>query len=80
MHTLDENIRVVANEGPGSKRFISPLNIEGGELIIDEFGDRLLWSLKTNNKLAEPNIVTLKSFFSSSSFICDLFLTIFYFF
>jgi|TARA_B100001971_G_C18247138_1_gene575150 hypothetical protein len=70
LHSLDENIRVVANEGPGSKRFISPLNIEGGELIIDEFDDRLHWSLKTNNKLAEPNIVfdegTLKLFLNKT--------------
>ena len=57
MHTLDNNIRKVANEGPGSKRFISPLVIDGGELIIDDVNDRLIWSLQTKNKLAEPNII-----------------------
>ncbi|MBI2667453.1 hypothetical protein HYX17_01640 [Candidatus Woesearchaeota archaeon] len=57
MHTLDDNIRKVVNEGPGSKRFISPLIIDGGELVIDETNDRMIWSLKTKNKMAEPNIV-----------------------
>lgn len=57
MHTLDDNIRKVANEGPGSKRFISPLVIDGGELIIDELNDRIIWSLKTKNKMAEPDII-----------------------
>ncbi|MBI2663435.1 hypothetical protein HYX15_02790 [Candidatus Woesearchaeota archaeon] len=57
MRTLDDNIKKVANEGPGSKRFLSPLIIDGGELIIDETNERLLWSLQTKNKLAEPDIV-----------------------
>ena len=57
MRTLDDNIKKVANEGPGSKRFLSPLIIDGGELVIDETNERLLWSLQTKNKLAEPDIV-----------------------
>ena len=71
MHTLDDNIRKVVNEGPGSKRFISPLVIDSGELIIDETNDRIIWSLKTNNKMAEPNIIfdegSLKMFLNETA-------------
>ena len=42
MRTLDDNIKKVANEGPGSKRFLSPLIIDGGELVIYETNERLL--------------------------------------
>ena len=54
MYSIDDNIKEVASEGPGSKRFLSPINIEGGNLNINE--TEITWSMKTGNKLMEPNI------------------------
>lgn len=53
---LDNNIRIVSTEGPGSRRYISPLSIESGELKIDEVNDKILWGMITNAKLIEPGI------------------------
>jgi|TARA_Y100000310_G_scaffold302635_1_gene340227 hypothetical protein len=57
LHIMDENIRSVALEGPGSKRFLSPVSIERGELIIEENNNLLRWKLETKNKMMEPNII-----------------------
>jgi len=59
MHTLDQNIRQVANEGPGSKRYLSPFEINQGSLDLEkgETSDSyqtITWSMITNNKLMEP--------------------------
>lgn len=56
MTNLGNNIRVVANEGPGSRRYISPLSIESGALRIDEVNDKIIWDMQTNAKLIEPGV------------------------
>ncbi len=53
---LDNNLRIVSTEGPGSRRYISPLNIESGELKVDEVNDKIIWSMPTNAKLIETGI------------------------
>ena len=53
MYIIDDNIRIVATEGAGSKRFLSPLNIDKGELIIDEKSDEIAWRTKTRYKAME---------------------------
>lgn len=56
-HVLDENIRAVANEGPGSKRYLSPFEIKAGEFYVDaEDSDIIEWSIKTSSRLMEPDI------------------------
>lgn len=54
MGAIDENIKIVMNEGPGSKRVLSPLNINSGEINVNE--ENITWSLTTKNKLMEPGI------------------------
>ena len=54
MTIVDENIRAVVGEGPGSKRFLSPFEIKAGDFFIDQDGDRLYWTLKTTAKMVEP--------------------------
>ncbi len=53
--TLDKNIKDVALEGPGAKRYLSPFEIKAGNLFIDSGSDRIMWSLKTKAKLMEPS-------------------------
>jgi len=55
---VDENIRAVISEGPGSKRYLSPIEIGKGELYIDKEGtSNVTWIVRTNNKMMEPNIL-----------------------
>ncbi len=53
--TLDENIRGVANEGPGSKRFLSPFDVNKGELNVEK--NRVRWQMKTTAKLMEKDLI-----------------------
>lgn len=55
MFVIDENIRDVVNEGPGSKRYLSPIEINRGELIIDDETENITWRMVTTNKLFEVN-------------------------
>lgn len=57
MYVIDENIRDVVNEGPGSKRYLSPLEINEGELIIDTEKENIIWKMITTNRMFEPDIV-----------------------
>ena len=57
MFTLDEKIKTVANEGPGSQRELNPFIINSGKLIIDENNDRITWTMETKARLSEPNIL-----------------------
>lgn len=57
MVSVDENIKIVSNEGPGSKRFISPINIDRGNLVFDDINNKLLWSMKTGSKIMEPGAI-----------------------
>ncbi len=59
MAVIDENIRAVVSEGPGSRRFLSPLEIKAGDLFIQADsvapnGDRVYWTFKTTAKMVEP--------------------------
>lgn len=60
MFSIDENIRTVVSEGPGSRRYLSPIVVKKGQLIIDGVtadNDNLMeWSMKTTNKLMEPGV------------------------
>ena len=58
---IDKNILDVVNEGPGSRRFLSPVTIEKGELYIappkqTAEPDMVAWRFKTKSKLMEPDI------------------------
>jgi len=57
MFDLDNNIKAVANEAKGSTRFLSPVDINSGQLLINQ-GDsnEIKWSMTTNNQLIEPDI------------------------
>lgn len=55
LFTLDETIRRVANEGPGSQRELSPLTINAGKLTIDETNEAIKWELETEAVIQEPN-------------------------
>lgn len=52
---VDENIRAVTNEGPGSRRFLSPFEIKKGDMYITE--NRFRWELRTPVKLMEPGLI-----------------------
>jgi len=54
MTIVDENVRAVVGEGPGSRRYLSPFEIKAGDLYIDQDSDRIYWSLKTTAKMVEP--------------------------
>lgn len=56
MYAIDDNIKTVATEGTGSKRFLSPLNINKGELIVEEKTDEILWRTRTKYKAMESDI------------------------
>lgn len=53
--TLNENINDVINEGPASRRWLSPFEIKSGEFTIDETNNRIIWSMKTKAKMMEPS-------------------------
>ncbi|MDP3917196.1 MAG: hypothetical protein Q8Q42_02815 [Nanoarchaeota archaeon] len=53
---VDDTIKTVANEGPGSQRQLDPLVIEKGELIIANGTYNLLWRMDTKADLMEKNI------------------------
>ncbi len=57
MLNIHNNIQAVM-EARGSTRYLSPVDITVGQLLVDE-GDsnRIEWGMKTENKLMEPDIV-----------------------
>ena len=57
MYVLDKNIRKVIEEGPGSQRDLSPLEISRGQLFIDlDIDNKIKWNLETKELLSEPGI------------------------
>src|SRR3989344_4448752 len=56
LFTLDETIRRVANEGPGSQRELSPFTIGAGKLSIYQDVEQINWTLETEALIQEPNI------------------------
>jgi hypothetical protein len=55
LFNLNANIETVANEGAGSRRYISPVVISSGALSIDNTNERVLWKMTTKNLMMEPN-------------------------
>ncbi|MEK6864105.1 MAG: hypothetical protein AABX27_02340 [Nanoarchaeota archaeon] len=53
--TLNQNINDVINEGPASRRYMSPFEIKSGEFVVDETNNRIVWSMKTKAKMMEPS-------------------------
>ncbi len=56
MHTLDQNIREVIKEGPGSQRIVT-INVKKGVFIIDETNSQVIW-MYNNSKIliSDPGI------------------------
>lgn len=54
-YTVNENMKEVINEGPGSRRFMSPFEIKSGEFDIDTTNNQVIWSMKTQAKMMEPS-------------------------
>jgi len=52
---IDDTIKTVAKEGPGSQRELTPLSIKAGELLIDKDNERIAWRLNTNAIVSEPD-------------------------
>ena len=67
LFTLDDTLRTVANEGPGSQRELPSFNIDAGKLIIDKDMDEISWSIETKAFLLEPNAVVNEGVISMSS-------------
>src|SRR3989344_2132365 len=55
MHELDDTIRTVVNEGPGSQR-LRTLDFRSGELAIDQNIDKISWKMETRFLESEPGI------------------------
>ena len=58
MHTIDAAIQEVLSEGPGSRRYLSPVIINKGELYIRgrPYGEqnKIVWTMETKALLIEP--------------------------
>tara|TARA_Y100000310_G_scaffold225672_1_gene227740 strand:- start:29897 stop:30445 length:549 start_codon:yes stop_codon:yes gene_type:complete len=55
LFTLDETIRTVANEGPGSQRELSPFTVTEGKLVINKADDKIVWNKDTTAIIQEPS-------------------------
>lgn len=53
MHAIDTNIWQVRSEGVGSRRFLEPVIIKGGKLMIFNDENRVVWEMKTKAKIME---------------------------
>jgi len=56
MFSIDKNINAVLSEGPGSTRYLSPVEIRAGNFWIEPNKDIIRWQMKTTAKLLEPSI------------------------
>lgn len=54
-YTVNENMKDVINEGPGSRRYMSPFEIKSGEFNVDTTNSQISWSMKTKAKMMEPS-------------------------
>lgn len=52
---INANIDAVANEGVGSKRYLSPVVISSGALNVDQLNDLIIWKMTTKNLMMQPN-------------------------
>jgi len=54
MLDIHNNIQAVTYEAKGSTRYLSPVDINAGQLFIDQGGDnRTMWTMTTKNKMME---------------------------
>lgn len=58
MHAIDKNIWQVRSEGVGSRRFLEPIIIKGGNLMIydkdaSDDSNKIIWQMKTKAKMME---------------------------
>ena len=53
LFTLDNIIREVRDEGPGSRRVIQPFIIKDGNLFIDSSNNKIIWELQTATVFVE---------------------------
>ncbi len=56
MQVVDENIRTVTTEGPGSRRFLSPFEVRKGDLRVES--NRIWWQMRTPVKIMEVGILS----------------------
>ena len=56
MLTIDNNIRTVYNEGPGSQRQVK-IKIGSGTFDIDQAAETIIWQTRTKAVLSEPDVV-----------------------
>ena len=73
MFTIDNTIRQVLSEAPGSRRTLY-LEIQKGNLYIDEDGNnKIIWTMKIKALIQEPEIIieeaTLKTYLNESIII-----------
>lgn len=66
MFSIDNAIRQVTSEAPGSRRTLY-LEIKKGELYIDktmdnEGNNKIIWTMKTRSFIQEPNIIIEESY------------------
>jgi hypothetical protein len=54
LFAVDNLIREVRDEGPGSRRVIQPLVIKDGSLFIKQNQNMIIWELKTSSVFVEP--------------------------
>lgn len=55
LYVIDNNIRTVAKEGPGSQRDLSPFVLNKGQLYVHQ-NDTIVWIMETTAELLEPDI------------------------
>ena len=56
MHTLDQNIREVVKEGPGSQRVVT-INIKKGVFVLDDKNSLVIWQYNNSKVLiSDPGI------------------------
>ena len=55
MITLDDNIRTIAHEGPGSQRTVT-IDIGRGDFVIDPDNDLIIWDIQSSAILSEIDV------------------------
>ena len=79
MQVIDKAIMEVVSEGPGSRRFLSPLEIKQGKLNIPLSPRKIVWEMETRAIVQEPGVSVyegnLNITVSKHSFIKDLYVT-----
>ena len=56
LYVLDNNIKTVAKEGPGSQRELNPFVLNAGKLFIYDNNETIVWTMETTADLIEPEV------------------------